>query len=99
MSQILTLREDYFWAVFGLPREGIDFVAFLLVVLHAVLVVVLAVAVWIDGRKKVRNGGSLFLISAWTWSLIVLATGGYAGALVYWLIHYSSLRYRREENG
>jgi hypothetical protein len=30
---------------------------------------------------------------------VVLATGGYFGTLAYWLIHYSSFRFRHETGG
>lgn len=78
---------------FGLSPATLQYVLIALAVIHLVIVFVVASAVKNDAENL---GASLFLVSPWMWFAIVLVTA-YAGALAYWLIHYSSLRYRNEE--
>lgn len=59
--------------------------------------VVLAVAVYRDGKRRVQNSNQLFLLSPGIWGALVLLTGGYLGTLTYWLIHYSSFRNSNEK--
>lgn len=67
-----------------------------LFVLQCIVTLVLAFAVKNDARNQRRSSG-LFLVGPWIWFLVVLLAGGYLPSLAYWLIHYSSLRSRREE--
>lgn len=84
----------------GLPRFfGIPWLVEAIVVLNFVLIVMLAFAVKSDAERRQITVKDLFLIGPWFWFFVVLATGGYLPTLAYWLIHYSSLRHRREENG
>jgi ABC-type amino acid transport system permease subunit len=71
-------------------------ISFLFVVV-LVFAVVLAIAVNRDAKRRMIESGQLFLLSPGIWSALVLFTGGYLGALAYWLIHYSSLRNTNEK--
>ena len=72
-----------------------------LIWLLAQLVVMLwlAVAVKRDAEGRIHGKAGGGLRSPWLWFFVVLLTGGYLGALGYWLIHYSALRYRHDPNG
>lgn len=72
---------------------GFPFLVYGFAALHLLLVLVLAVAVLRDARLRQLTHKGTFLVGPWIWSLVVLATGGFAGAFAYWVIHYSSLRY------
>jgi len=77
---------------FDLTGASFAMVPFILAV-NFIVIFVLAVAVKLDAdHVNARRG--VFLGSPWLWFFIVLASGGYLAALGYWLIHYSSLRYR-----
>ena len=65
-------------------------------VLQCIVILALALAVKNDAENR-RVRSSLFLVGPWFWFFIVLLAGGYLPTLAYWLVHYSSLRYRREE--
>jgi hypothetical protein len=67
-----------------------------LFVLQCVVTLVLAFAVKNDA-ENLRRSSSLFLVGPWIWFLVVILAGGYLPSVAYWLIHYSSLRFRREE--
>ncbi|MFT3781649.1 MAG: hypothetical protein QM790_06485 [Nibricoccus sp.] len=54
----------------------------------------LAIAVLKDANARLVNNVGLFLRSPCLWFCVVVATGGYFAALAYWLIHYSTFRYR-----
>ena len=85
----------------GLPGLlGIPWLFGVFFALQFIVILVLAFAVENDARRvERRSGQSLFLVGPWTWFFIVLFAGGYLPSLAYWLIHYSSLRFRREEKG
>jgi predicted RNase H-like HicB family nuclease len=79
----------------GLPPEAVMYVAIAFAVIHLLVTFLIASAVKNDAEcLSVRN--TLFLVSPWMWFVIVMLTA-YAGALAYWLIHYSALRYRTGE--
>ncbi|MBW8782033.1 MAG: hypothetical protein JF599_09120 [Verrucomicrobia bacterium] len=63
------------------------------VVAMFVLTIFLAAAVQSDAVRRLNSKGGTFLIGHWGWFFVVLMSGGFLGALAYWLIHYSSLRY------
>ena len=65
-------------------------------VLQCIVILVLAFAVKNDAEHVQRSPG-LFLVGPWSWFFVVLLAGGYLPTLAYWLIHYSSLKARREE--
>ena len=67
----------------------------LLNVIQLALSVLLALAVLRDAERTLSRNGGCFLVSPRLWALIVFLTGGYAGALAYWIIHYSALSPRR----
>jgi hypothetical protein len=95
--------QTYFDSVAGFfrnfPPEIVRSFGFLVAALHVVVWLVLTLAVVQDARSRRDGAKQLFLIGPWMWGLVVLMTGGYAGALGYWLIHYSALRQNREEKG
>jgi len=83
----------------GLPSLfGIPWLIGVIFALQFVVIFVLAFAVKNDATSLERRTG-LFLIGPWAWFFVVLFAGGYLPSLAYWLIHYSSLRFRREEKG
>ena len=87
------------FSIGGLPGLlGIPWLFGALIVLQFVVTLVLAFAVKNDADTLQRSSG-LFLVGPWIWFLIVVFAGGYLPSLAYWLIHYSSLRSRREEKG
>ena len=98
MSYLVRYYEDL-WPILGVPHEVTDFVWFSLQLLHVFLALVLAGAVYVDSRRRSKSGGQIVLVPGFVWSLIVLATRGYAGAFAYWLVHYSSLRYQGGKTG
>jgi hypothetical protein len=57
------------------------------------LIFYLAIAVQHDAAIRSLTKRGVFLVGHWGWFFIVLFTGGFLGAFVYWLIHYSALRY------
>lgn len=75
-----------------LPPDLFFFVALVFGVIQLVITVMLALAVKTDAEQRVQPKGELFLIPPNFWAVIVFMTGGYPGAVVYWLVHYSSLR-------
>lgn len=66
-------------------------------IFYYVVVVFVALAVKKDADRRLDTKEGLFLIAPWLWMLVVLVAGGFLPALAYWVIHYSSLRYRRDE--
>lgn len=78
----------------GISPEVTTYIIIALAVIHLLVVFVVATAVKNDAELQ---GGSLFLVGPWMWFIIVMVTA-YAGALAYWLIHYSALRYRPDGN-
>lgn len=80
-----------FLPVFNAPWVFATFTVFQLVA-----IVWLAVAVKKDADLRVYSKDGVFLNASWPWFPAVVATGGHLAALAYWLIHYSSLRGRRE---
>ncbi len=83
----------------GLPGLfGIPWLFAVFLALQCLVILVLAFAVKNDATSIDRRSG-LFLVGPWTWFFVVLFAGGYLPSLAYWLIHYSSLRFRREEKG
>ena len=80
-----------------LPAELITIVAWALALAQLIIAIVLAVAVQRDAEERKIRTNDLFLVSPLAWSFVVFLTGGYLGALGYWLIHYSVLRQRRED--
>jgi bacteriorhodopsin len=76
---------------FAWATVSISFVAML------IFAIVLAVAVHKDAKNRMTESRGLFLLSPGIWSFLVLLTGGYMGALAYWLIHYSSLKSNHEK--
>ncbi len=86
------------------PAGGIGFLPFaagsfatVFFIINLIVWIVLAIAVYRDADSRRRRREWLFLDSPGLWCAVVLLGGGYLIALAYWLIHYSSLRYRREE--
>jgi hypothetical protein len=65
--------------------------------LQILVILVLALAVLRDARNRRDGARQLFLVGPWVWALAVRLTGGYLGALGYWLVHYSALRGPRDE--
>ena len=60
---------------------------------YFLIIIILASAVFQDARIRTLTSKGTFLVGPVTWAGIILVTGGFSGALAYWLIHYSSLRY------
>ena len=79
--------------------NSLPVIAYGFAALTLLLIVVLAVAVLRDARHRELANKGLFLVGPWAWALIIVATGGFTGALAYWLIHYSSLRYQSRASG
>lgn len=73
--------------------------AVILLVAQLLVMLWLAIAVKSDAEGIIDGKVGVFLQSAWLWFFVVLLTGGYLGAFGYWLVHYSSLRYRHDPNG
>jgi len=69
-----------------------------LAVVQFIVILLLAFAVKNDAERLLKKEG-LFLEAPWLWFFVVLVTGGYLATLAYWLIHYSTFRYHREERG
>ena len=61
--------------------------------LFGVLSVYLAFAVRRDARWRLMKKRPLFLVGDVGWLFITLLSGGLIGVFLYWLIHYSSMRY------
>jgi hypothetical protein len=76
----------------GLPPDAVQGVLIALAIVNLIVVFLIAVAVKNDAENLSEG---LFLVSPWMWFVIVLATA-YVGALAYWLIHYSSLRFQQQ---
>ena len=77
----------------GFPPDVVRNLIIALAIAHLIVIILVAVAVKNDAENL---AGSLFLVSPWMWFVIVLVTA-YPGALAYWVIHYSSLRFQSEE--
>jgi hypothetical protein len=75
----------------GFPPNVLQYALIAFAALQLVIIFLLAVAVKNDAEV---SSGRLFLLSPWMWFFVVIMTGGYAGALGYWLVHYSALRYQ-----
>lgn len=89
----MNLSIDGLPGLLGIPWLVAVFFAF-----QCIVILALAVAVKNDAERMQKASG-LFLITPWFWFFVVLLAGGYLPAFAYWLIHYSSLRSRREEKG
>ena len=53
--------------------------------------IVLAMAVWQDGKRLDRDGRPTFFVDPFFWALMTLMCGLLV-VLVYWLMHHSTLR-------
>ena len=87
--------------IFSLPDDLSAFCNYLfnnfhrvLFVLNCVVQIVLARAVWLNGKERSARGGETAFVGRHLWTLIVLVTGLF-GLLVYWLLHDSRLRAKR----
>jgi len=69
------------------------FLFYVFMTLYVVVVLIIAAAVMNDAQNRRLTNRGTFLVGPFVWGLIVLLTGGFTGALAYWLIHYSALRY------
>lgn len=67
-------------------------IAPLLIALQACMALALSFAVFTDANKRRQEGAFLFLKDPWLWFFSTLLSGGYVAAVVYWLMHYSSIR-------
>jgi hypothetical protein len=67
-----------------------------LAVAQLVITIWLAIAVKKDADSRAVGPDGVFLGSPWLWFVVVLVTGGYLATLAYWIIHYSSFRFRHE---
>jgi len=73
------------------------YIAYAFAAAYLAVIIILASAVFRDAHiRKITNKGT-FLVGPFLWGLIILLTGGFFGALAYWLIHYSALRYTSKE--
>ncbi len=59
-------------------------------ILTLIVDVLLAIAVYRDAAKLVREGGRPFLIGPVLWAVVTIAWG-LAAVAVYWAIHHSNL--------
>ena len=80
-----------------LPPDLLTFFVIVLALAQLVVIVILALTVKRDAKRRLQRPGGLFLVSPLLWGVIVFMTGGYPGALAYWLIHYSTLSPRRND--
>ena len=71
----------------------LPFLFYVFMTLYVVVVLIIAAAVMNDAQNRRLTNRGTFLVGPFDWGLIVLLTGGFTGALAYWLIHYSALRY------
>lgn len=71
----------------------LPFLFYVFMALYVVVVLIIATAVMNDAQNRRLTNRGTFLVGPFVWGLIVLLTGGFTGALAYWLIHYSALRY------
>ena len=71
----------------------LPFLFYVFMTLYVVVVLIIAAAVMNDAQNRRLTNRGTFLVGPFVWGLIVLLTGGFTGALAYWLIHYSALRY------
>jgi hypothetical protein len=84
---------------FAIPQDILKFILIGISIIHLIVVIILAIAVKKDSEKRKSIGGEIFLIPPTLWFVITLMSGGYVGAFAYWVIHYSSLRYKNENGG
>lgn len=70
---------------------GAAYLVLVFAVLQLVVAILLAVAVKGDAEERKIRSQDAFLLSPFVWSFVVFMSGGYFGALAYWLIHYSTL--------
>ncbi len=73
--------------------SSLPFLAYVFMALYALVVVILIAAVINDAQNRKLTNRGTFLVGPFVWGMIILLTGGFTGALAYWLIHYSSMRY------
>jgi len=73
--------------------QNLPYFAYVVAAVYLLVVVCLAVAVFKDAHTRNLTDRGTFLVGPFLWAAIILLTGGFTGALAYWLIHYSSLRY------
>ena len=78
---------------------GLSWLFTLLAIAQIIVTIWLAIAVKKDADLRAVSRDGVFLGSAWLWFVVVLVTGGYLATIVYWIVHYSSFRYRREHGG
>lgn len=71
----------------------LPFLFYVFMALYVVVVLIIATAVMNDAQNRRFTNRGTFLVGPFVWGLIVLLTGGFTGALAYWLIHYSALRH------
>jgi len=77
--------------------SAVPYIAYALSAAYLAVIVILAFSVFRDAHiRKITNKGT-FLVGPFLWALIILLTGGFFGALAYWLVHYSALRYASKE--
>ncbi|MDR1305433.1 MAG: hypothetical protein LBK76_09455 [Verrucomicrobiales bacterium] len=72
------------------------FFIFIVAGIQFIITIILAVVVFKDARDRKAAGEELFLLDPILWGIITFVTGAYVAVLVYWLIHYSVLRSRRD---
>jgi hypothetical protein len=61
------------------------------------MAIYLSTVVQADALRRINSKIGIFLVGHWGWFFVVLISGGFLGALAYWLIHYSSLRYESKD--
>ena len=71
----------------------IPLIAYVFAGVYLLVIIILAAAVFQDAQLRTLTNKGTFLVGPVMWALIILITGGFSGALAYWLIHYSALRY------
>ena len=71
----------------------LPYFAYVVAVVYLLVIVCLALAVFKDAHVRNLTQKGTFLAGPLLWAAVVLLTGGFTGALAYWLIHYSALRY------
>lgn len=71
----------------------VPFIAYVFAGAYVLIIILLASAVFQDAHLRTQTNKGTFLVGPAMWAFIILITGGFSGALAYWLIHYSALRY------
>lgn len=83
----------------SLPQlvDSLPFLAYVMAAIYLLVITCVTIAVFKDAQLRQLTAKGTFLVGPLLWAAIVFLTGGFTGALAYWLIHYSALRYMPRE--